>query len=150
VTYLAYCIDKELYKAIDYLREQVQVLVEQQEKQNKRILLTNSQRMRMAAKAKKLSRKMLEKYTVLFTPDTILGWYRNLIAEKYNGSENRGKVGRPQISQEMVNLVIRFKEENPRWGYQKITDQLVYLKYNISKSTVKNSLSKTAMILNLT
>jgi len=140
VTYLAYCIDKELYKAIDYLREQVRVLVEQQEKQNKRILLTNSQRMRIAAKAKKLSRKMLEKCTVLFTPDTILGWYRNLIAEKYNGSENRGKVGRPQISQEMVNLVIRFKEENPRWGYQKITDQLVYLKYNISKSTVKNIL----------
>jgi len=66
VTYLAYCIDKELYKAIDYLREQVRVLVEQQEKQNKRILLTNSQRMRIAAKAKKLSQKMLEKGIVLF------------------------------------------------------------------------------------
>ena len=39
VTYLAYCIDKELYKDIGYLREQVQVLVKQQEKQNKRILL---------------------------------------------------------------------------------------------------------------
>ncbi len=34
-TYLAYCIDKELYKAIDYLREQVRVLLEQQEKQNR-------------------------------------------------------------------------------------------------------------------
>jgi len=72
VTYLAYCIDKELYKAIDYLREQVRVLVEQQEKQNKRILLTNRQRMRVAAKAKRLSRKMLEQCTVLFTPDTVL------------------------------------------------------------------------------
>ena len=48
VTYLAYCIDKELYKAIDYLCEQVRVLVEQQVKQNKRILLTNSQRMRIS------------------------------------------------------------------------------------------------------
>ncbi len=56
-TYLAYCIDKELYKAIDYLREQVRVLVEQQEKHNKRILLTNSQRMRVAAKAKKTQQK---------------------------------------------------------------------------------------------
>ena len=60
-TCLAYCIDKELYKAIDYLREQVRVLVEQQEKQNKRILLTNRQRMRVAAKAKRLSRRMLER-----------------------------------------------------------------------------------------
>ena len=51
VTYLSYCIDKELYKAIDYLKSQVEVLVEQQEKQNKRILLTNKQRMRVAAKA---------------------------------------------------------------------------------------------------
>jgi hypothetical protein len=43
-TCLAYCIDKELYKAIDYLREQVRVLVEHQEKQDKRIRLINSQR----------------------------------------------------------------------------------------------------------
>ena len=48
-TYLAYCIDKELYIAIDYLREQVRVLVEHQEKQDKRIRLSNSQRMRVAA-----------------------------------------------------------------------------------------------------
>jgi len=51
VSCIAYCIDKELYKAIDYLKEQVQVLIEQQEKQNKRFLLTNRQRMRIAAKA---------------------------------------------------------------------------------------------------
>ena len=66
-TYLAYCIDKELYQAIDYLREQVRVLVEYQEKQDKRIRLTNGQRIRVAAKAKRLSRKMLERCTELFT-----------------------------------------------------------------------------------
>lgn len=137
---IAYCIDKELYKAIDYLREQVRVLVEYQEKQNKRIMLTNSQRMRIAAKAKRLSRKMLDQCTILFTADTVLGWYHKLIAEKYNGSGNRGKVGRPQIADEIVNLVIRFKEENPRWGYQKITDQIEYLGYKVSKTSVKNIL----------
>ena len=140
VGYIAYCIDKELYKAIDYLREQVRVLVEHQEKDNKRIILTNSQRMRVAAKAKKLSRKMLEQCTELFTPDTMMRWYHKLIAEKYNGSGNRGKVGRPQITAEIVNLVIRFKEENPRWGYQKITDQIEYLGFTISKTSVKNIL----------
>ena len=139
-TYLAYCIDKELYHAIDYLREQVRVLVEHQEKQNKRIRLTNSQRMRVAAKAKRLSREMLEQCTELFTADTIMQWYRELIARKYDGSQNRTSPGRPQIGQEIVNLVIRFKEENPRWGYQKITDQIVYLGHKISKSIVKNIL----------
>ncbi len=38
-TCLAYCIGKELYRAIDYLREQVRVLVEHQEKLDKRIRL---------------------------------------------------------------------------------------------------------------
>ena len=44
-TCLSYCIDKKLYKTIDYLREQVRVLVEHQEKQDERIRLSNSQRM---------------------------------------------------------------------------------------------------------
>ena len=140
ITYLAYCIDKELYKAIDYLKTQAEVLIEHQEKQNKRILLTNVQRMRIAAKAKRLSRKMLEDCTVLFTGDTVIGWYNKLIAKKYDGSCNRGKVGRPQLSIEIINLVIKFKKENPRWGYKKIRDQIVYLGYKISKSTVKNIL----------
>ena len=140
ITCLAYCIDRELYKAIDYLREQVRVLVEHQEKENKRILLTNSQRMRVAARAKQLSRKMLEQCTELFTPDTIMRWYQKLIAEKYDGSQNRTYAGRPHILQEVVDLVIRFKQENPRWGYKKIRDQIVYLGYKISKSSVKNIL----------
>jgi putative transposase len=137
---IAYCIDKELYKAIDYLREQVRVLVEHQEKDNKRIILTNSQRVRVAAKAKRLSRKMLEQCTELFTADTVMRWYHKLIAEKYDGSSKRGKVGRPQITAEIVNLVITFKEENPRWGFQKITDQIEYLGFIISKTSVKNIL----------
>jgi putative transposase len=140
ITCLAYCIDRELYKAIDYLREQVRALVEHQEKQDKRILLTNRQRMRVAAKAKQLSRRMLEQCTELFTPDTIMRWYRKLIAEKYDGSQNRTYAGRPPILQEIVDLVIRFKQENPHWGYKKIRDQVVYLGYNICKSSVKNIL----------
>jgi len=139
-TYIAYCIDNELYNAIEYLKAQVEVLVEQQEKQNKRILLTNHQRTRIAAKAKRLSRKMLERCTVLFTPDTVMRWYYKLIAEKYDGRKQRGKPGRPPLSSEIIDLVIRFKKENPRWGYQRITGQVVYLGYEISKSTVKNIL----------
>ena len=68
MTCLAYCVDKELWKAIEYLKEQVRVLKEQQEK-DKRILLDNRQRIRLAAKAKRLTRELLEATTVLFTPE---------------------------------------------------------------------------------
>jgi len=115
VTCLAWCIDRELYRAIDYLREQVRVLVELQEKQNKRIRLSVSQQKRVAAKAKRLSRALLERCTELFTPDTVMRWYRDLIAQKYDGSKNRMSPGRPPISEEIFQLVIRFKEDNPRW-----------------------------------
>jgi putative transposase len=121
VTCLAWCIDRELYKAIDYLKEQVRVLVELQEKQDKQIRLNNNQRMRVAAKAKRLSRTLLEQCTVLFTADTVLRWYRDLIARKYDGSGNRMSSGRPPISEEIVHLVIRFKEDNPRWGYNTVS-----------------------------
>jgi hypothetical protein len=73
-TCLAYCIDRELWKAIEYLKEQVKVLKEQQEK-DKRILLNNHQRIRVAAKAKELTRRLLEQTSVLFTPDTFLEYY---------------------------------------------------------------------------
>ena len=139
VTYLAYCLDKELWKAIDYLKEQVRVLKEQQEK-DRRILLDNHQRMRLAAKAKQLTRDLLEQTTVLFTPETILSWYRRLIAQKYDGSQNCKHPGRPKISQEIIDLVIRFKKENPCWGYTRIRDYLVYLGHKIGETTVKNIL----------
>ena len=69
LVYGGYCVDRELYKAIDYLREQVRVLIEQQEK-DKRILLDNHQRRRLAIKAKRLTRKLLEETTVLFGCET--------------------------------------------------------------------------------
>ena len=50
MTCLTYCVDQELRKAIEYLKEQVGILKEQQEK-DKRILLDNRQRIGLAAKA---------------------------------------------------------------------------------------------------
>ena len=58
ITCLAYCIDRELWKAIEYLKEQVRVLKELQEEDN-RVLLTDHQRIRIAAKAKELTRRLL-------------------------------------------------------------------------------------------
>jgi len=57
--------------SIDYLKEQVRVLTEQQEK-DRRILLNDPQRTRLAAKAKRPTRELLEATTLLFTPDTII------------------------------------------------------------------------------
>ena len=51
----------------------------------------------------------------IVTPDTILRWYRRLIAQKYDGSASRR--GRPLKRQVPAELVVRLAVENPRWGY---------------------------------
>jgi putative transposase len=48
----------------------------------------------LAAKAKKLGRKILAQVATIVTPETLLAWHRKLIAQKYDGSANRNP-GRP-------------------------------------------------------
>ena len=71
---------------------------------------------------------------------TLLGCYRKLIAQKHDGSDNCRNPGRPRTSQEITDLVIQFKQENPHWGYTRIKDNIAYLGYKIGKTTAKNIL----------
>src|SRR5215471_5967903 len=59
-----------------------------------RLRLTDAERRRLAIRAKTVGRKDLARIATIATPDTILGWYRRLIAQKYDGSSRRGP-GRP-------------------------------------------------------
>jgi hypothetical protein len=45
------------------------------------------------------------------SPETILRWYRELVARKYDGSEKR-KQGRPRTAAEIAALVVRMAREN--------------------------------------
>jgi putative transposase len=114
--------------------------LEGQQEKDKRILLNDRQRTRLAAKAKQLTRELLEATTVLFTPEAILRWYRKLITQKYDDSENCKNPGWPRVSQEITDFVIRFKQESPHWGYTRIRDYVVHLGYKIGETTVKNIL----------
>ncbi len=72
---------------IEYLQEENRVLREQLG--GKRLLFTDRQRRRLAAKAKAIGRKELFEISTIVTPDTLLRWYRRLIAKKYDGSKTR-------------------------------------------------------------
>jgi putative transposase len=45
-------------------------------------------------------------------PETILAWYRRLIARKFDGSKHRSDPGRPRVSPEVEALVVRMAQEN--------------------------------------
>jgi len=61
-------------------------------------------------KSKALGRKALREIAGIVTPDTILRWYRRLIAKKYDGSSRRGP-GRPPTDKEIADLVVRMAVE---------------------------------------
>ena len=73
-------------------------------------------------------------------PDTILAWYRKLIARKFDGSKARRSPGRPRIKREVEQLIVRMAEENRDWGYDRIAGALGNLGYEVSDQTVGNVL----------
>lgn len=138
LTILTCLLDKRAQQAIAYLKEENKIL--RQKIGTKRLVLTDQERRRLAVKAKPLGRKLLSQTTDILSAGTILGWYRKLVGCKYVGSENR-KGGRPKVSKEIIDLVLRFKKENPQWGYDRIQGYLVYLGYKVSPATVQRILS---------
>ena len=80
---------------IDYLREENRVLREPLGPRPLR--LTDAQRRRLAVRGHKLGRRVLTQVAGIVTPDTILRWYRRLIATKYDGSARRRR-GRPMTN----------------------------------------------------
>src|SRR5258708_2223893 len=81
----------------------------------------------LAEIAHRLGRKALEDVAATAKPDTILGWYRKLIANKFDGSKFRRSVGRPKVDQETERLVVQMARENPSWGYDRIVGALANL-----------------------
>ena len=71
-----------------------------------RVRLTDPQRATLAEIGKRLGRQALEQVAFVAKPETILGWYRKLIARKFDGSKRRTYPGRPAISREITELVV--------------------------------------------
>jgi len=86
--------------------------------------------------------KGLEEVASTAQSETILGWYRRLIANKFNGSRFRKRVGRPRVAEEIERLVVRMANENPRWGYDRIVGALANLGHPLSDQTVGNILRR--------
>ena len=101
---LAGWVNRYQQAVIDYLQEENRVLRAQL--RGKRLRLSDNERRRLAVKAKALGRKALAQVASIVTPNTLLRWYRDLIAAKYDGSKNRSP-GRPPTAKDICELVVR-------------------------------------------
>jgi hypothetical protein len=105
VVSMAGWLNQKQQQVIQYLVEENRVLREQIGFW--RLRFSDDQRHRLAAKAKKVGRRILAQVATLVTPQTLMAWHRKSIAQKYDGSAPRSP-GRPLTSNETSDLVIRW------------------------------------------
>src|SRR5262249_52414979 len=106
------------------------------------VRLSDSERRTLAEMGKRLGRKLFSDVAWVPKPETILGWYRRLIARKFDGSKHRSYPGRPRISPEFEALIVRMAQENGSWGYDRIAGALANLGHHVSDQTVGNVLRR--------
>jgi hypothetical protein len=107
-----------------------------------RLRLSNPERSTLAEIGKRLGRKALTQVACVAKPDTILAWYRKLIAKKFDGSKHRRYPGRPRIEPKWEELIVKMARENAGWGYDRIVGALANLGYTVSDQTVGNVLKR--------
>src|SRR6516225_7124294 len=136
LAYVTGLINQELLLKNEYLTAENRIL---RAHLPTRLLLSDPERSALAEIGKRLGRKALAQVACVAKPDTILAWYRKLIAQKFDGSRGRRYPGRPRINPKLEELIVKMARENSGWGYDRIVGALSNLGYTLSDQTVGKS-----------
>src|SRR5882724_5857596 len=139
LAYITGTVDQALLLRNEYLVTENRILRDQMKG---RLRLSDGERKALADIGQKLGKQALKEVAKIVKPDTILGWHRQLVAQKFDGSRQRKAPGRPAIDQELEALVVRMASENRSWGYDRIVGALANLGYTLSDQTVGNILKR--------
>ena len=142
LAYITGTVDQELLLRNEYLATENRILRAQVKG---RLLLSDTEKKTLADIGYRLGRKALADVANAAKPDTILGWYRRLVAGKFDGSKARPYPGRPRIAPELEELVVRVAKENLGWGYDRIVGALANLGHTLSDETVGNILRRNGI-----
>ncbi len=139
LAYVTGTVDQELLARIEYLAAENRILKAQLQG---RLKLSDAERATLGEIGHRLGRKILSEVASVAQPDTILAWYRKLVARKFDGSKARRSPGRPRIKREVEQLIVRMAKENRDWGYDRIAGALANLGYEVCDQTVGNVLQR--------
>jgi putative transposase len=139
LAYITGTVDHELLLRNEYLAAENRILMA---KLNGRPRFSDVERATLGEIGFRLGRRALSEVATAAQPDTILAWYRRLVARKFDGSPARRVTGRPRIDRDVEQLIVRMARENRSWGYDRIVGALANLGHNVSDQTIGNVLRR--------
>jgi len=102
LAYVTGMVDQELLARNEYLAAENRILKAQLEG---RLRLSDAERATLGEIGHRLGRKILGELASVARPDTILAWYRKLVARKFDGSKTRRGPGRPRVDRNLELLI---------------------------------------------
>ncbi len=102
LAYVTGMVDQELLARNEYLAAENRILKAQLEG---RLRLSDAERATLGEIGHRLGRKILGELASVARPDTILAWYRKLVARKFDGSKTRRGSGRPRVDRNLELLI---------------------------------------------
>src|SRR6202158_2985599 len=109
LAYITGTVDQELLLRNEYLVAENRILKAQLKG---RLRLSDGERANLGEIGHRLGHKALGEVATVALPDTILAWYRRLVARKFDGSRARRAPGRPRIDRAVEELIVRMAEDN--------------------------------------
>src|ERR1700678_634608 len=109
LAYVTGTVDQELLARNEYLAAEIRILKAQLQG---RLKPSDAERAMLGEIGHRLGRKALAEVATVARPDTILAWYRKLVARKFDGSKARRGPGRPRLAREVEQLIVRMASEN--------------------------------------
>ena len=103
-------VDQELLARVEYLSAENRILKAQLKG---RLQLSDAERATLGEIGHRLGRKVLAEVANVARPDTILAWYRKLVARKFDGWPARRGPGRPRVDRALEQLIVRHGRGEP-------------------------------------
>ncbi len=135
-------VDIELLNCNEYLAEENKIL---RERIKGRVLLTDAERIQLATLWNNLGKRALETIEPIFKPQTLIDWYRRLVAGKFDGTQQREKAGHRRTPAEVEALIVQMAKDNRSWGYSRIVGALKGLGISRSEETVAEILRRNGV-----